>query len=151
MNVRKAVKIKPATVVKNSSLYCEQVSLSTYCTRTFFSSTGQNVVYADASNNKYLLFLCVCVCARAHLCVSGVFRRQLSVRPRNGGSVVAERRWKEVVEETLLPAEGFWHLLCSQGKGQGVCNEKLGGQYGEHNSILFNNNFIVKLEKKVKF
>lgn len=34
---------------------------------------------------------------------------------------MAEGRWEEIVEKTLLPAEGFWHLLRSQRKSQGVC------------------------------
>lgn len=34
---------------------------------------------------------------------------------------MAEGRWEEIVEKTVLPAEGFWHLLRSQRKSQGVC------------------------------
>lgn len=63
------------------------------------------------------------MCLDLYLYMSGVFRRQLSVCPRDGGSIMAQRGWEEVVEETLLSAEGFWHLLCSKGKGQGVCHE----------------------------
>lgn len=57
-----------------------------------------------------------CVCVRA-----GVFWRQFCLRPRDGGIVMAEGRWEEIVEKTVLPAEGFWHLLCSQRKSQGAC------------------------------
>lgn len=64
-----------------------------------------------------------------HVYTSGVFWWELSVCPRDGGSIMAQRGWEEVMEETLLSAEGFWHLLCSKGKGQGVCHENRMGRH----------------------
>lgn len=60
--------------------------------------------------------LCACMCAPA-----GVFWRQLRLCPRDGGIVMAEGRWEEIVEKTVLPSEGVWHLLRSQRKSQGAC------------------------------
>lgn len=34
---------------------------------------------------------------------------------------MAEGGWEEIMEKAVLPAEGFWYLLCSQRKSQGVC------------------------------
>lgn len=53
-------------------------------------------------------------------CPSGMFLWWISVRSRNRGCPLAQRGWEEVVEEALLPPQGFGDLLRPkrQSKGQ---------------------------------
>lgn len=88
------------------------------------------------------------VCAQIQqtccFCMLGVFRQQLGFRPRDGRSVVAERGREEVVEETLLPAEGVRHLLRPQGQGQGVYHVKKQETYNSDTSHSYYCYVIVK-------
>lgn len=67
---------------------------------------------------------------------------------------MAEGRWEEIVEKTVLPAEGFWHLLRSQRKSQGVCVFSLEGQHGNiaifNVSLIFDRKFPTKLIYRLK-
>lgn len=54
------------------------------------------------------------------LCItSGMFLWWLSVCARDRGHLVAQRRWEKVMEEALLPPQGFGDLLCPQRQSQG--------------------------------
>lgn len=61
---------------------------------------------------------------------------------------MAEGRWEEIVEKTVLPAEGIWHLLRSQRKSQGVCVFSLEGQHGNipifNVSLIFDRKLLTK-------
>lgn len=58
-----------------------------------------------------------CLCACVYL--PGVFLRRLGVCAGDRGCPVAEGGWEEVVEEALLPPQGFRNLLCPQRQSQG--------------------------------
>lgn len=67
----------------------------------------------------FSILVLVC-CLKVCVCVwAGVFWRQLCLRARDGRIVVAEGGWEEIMEKAILPAEGVWHLLCSQRQSQG--------------------------------
>lgn len=68
-------------------------------------------------------------------CLSGVFLRGFGVCARDRGCPVAEGGWEEVMEEALLPPEGFGNLLRPQRQSQGQWDLKCMKTQGYENQM----------------